>query len=138
MIREQQNGSKVHTFADSKGLVIFKHSKVKAEAFEFVSWVFSDDELSLLWLEKTGLPPARGDLTENEIFRKFYQANPMVAEYAAYVDVAVPPAFIEGTIDVQKFMGIEMLEPVQYGTKDPKTALADSVRRTDKLLNLLQ
>jgi multiple sugar transport system substrate-binding protein len=84
------------------------------------------------------LPPARGDLTENEIFTKFYQANPMVAEYAAYVDVAVPPAFIEGTIDVQKFMGIEMLEPVQYGTKDPATALADSVRRTNKLLKMLQ
>lgn len=138
MIREHPNGDKVHTFADSKGLVLFEHSKVKAEAFAFIAWVFSNDELSLLWLEKTGLPPARGDLTENEIFKTFYQANPMVAEYAAYVDVAVPPAFIEGTIDVQKFMGIEMLEPVQYGTKDPKTALADSVRRTDKLLRLLQ
>jgi multiple sugar transport system substrate-binding protein len=138
MIREQHSGDKVHTFADSKGLVIFEHSKVKAEAFAFVAWVFRNDELSLLWLEKTGLPPARGDLTENEIFTKFYQANPMVAEYAAYVDVAVPPAFIEGTIDVQKFMGIEMLEPVQYGTKDPATALADSVRRTNKLLKMLQ
>jgi multiple sugar transport system substrate-binding protein len=138
MIREYDNGEKVHTFADSKGLVIFQHSKVKAEAFAFVSWIFSNDELSLLWLEKTGLPPARGDPAENEIFRTFYQANPMVAEYAAYVDVAVPPAFIEGTIDVQKFMGIEMLEPVQYGTKDPRTALTDSVRRTDKLLKLLQ
>jgi hypothetical protein len=30
------------------------------------------------------------------------------------------------------------LEPVQYGTKDPRTALTDSVRRTDKLLKLLQ
>jgi multiple sugar transport system substrate-binding protein len=138
MVREQPNGDKVHTFADSKGLVIFEHSKVKAEAFAFISWVFSNDELSLLWLEKTGLPPARGDLTENEIFQTFYRANPMVAEYAAYVDVAVPPAFTEGTIDVQKFMGTEMLEPVQYGTKDPKTALTDSVRRTDKLLKLLQ
>jgi multiple sugar transport system substrate-binding protein len=117
---------------------LFKNSKVKEEAFAFITWVLSNDELSLLWLEKTGLPPARGDLTENKIFKAFYLANPLAAKYAAYVDVAVPPAFIESTIDVQKIMGIEMIEPVQFGTKDKETALADAIRRTNKLLKSKQ
>lgn len=138
MISEKRPADKAFTFADSKGLVLFKSSKVKKEAFAFVTWVFSNDELSLLWLQKTGLPPARDDLTENEIFREFYRTNPLAAKYAAYVDVAVPPAFIEGTIDVQKAMGNEMIEPVQFGTKDRETALADAIRRTNKLLKLRQ
>ena len=138
MITAQKVEGRPHTFADSKGLVIFRDSKLKKEAFAFISWVFSNDELSLLWLEKTGLPPARGDLADNPVFRDFYRANPMARQYAAYVDVAIPPAFIESTIDVQKTMGIEMIEPVQFGTKDTRTAMADAIRRTDKLLGLLQ
>ena len=50
--------------------------------------------------------------------------------------MAVPPAFIESTIDAQKAMGVEMIEPVQFGTKDRETALADAIRRTNKLLRL--
>lgn len=138
MISEKLPADKTFTFADSKGLVLFKNSKVKDEAFAFITWVLSNDELSLLWLEKTGLPPARGDLTENKIFKTFYQANPLAEKYAAYVDVAVPPAFIESTIDAQKAMGVEMIEPVQFGTKDKETALADAIRRTNKLLKLQQ
>ena len=138
MIGEKRAVDKAFTFADSKGLVLFKNSEVKEEAFAFIAWVFGNDELSLLWLQKTGLPPARDDLTENEIFKEFYRANPLAEKYAAYVDVAVPPAFIESTIDVQKVMGNEMIEPVQFGTKDRETAMADAIRRTNKLLKLRQ
>jgi multiple sugar transport system substrate-binding protein len=138
MISEKLAAEKTFTFADSKGLVLFKSSKVKEEAFAFITWVFSNDELSLLWLQKTGLPPARDDLIENEMFKEFYRTNPLAEKYAAYVDVAVPPAFIERTIDVQKVMGNEMIEPVQFGTKDRETALADAIRRTNKLLKLQQ
>ncbi|WP_165776987.1 ABC transporter substrate-binding protein [Paremcibacter congregatus] len=135
MIVLREGQGKTFTFADSKGLVLFKNSKVKEEAFAFLSWVLSQDEYSLLWLEKTSLPPARGDLMENAIFRAFYDTHPLARQYAAYVDVALPSAFIENTIDVQKTMGYEMVEPVKFGTKAPKDALADAVRRTNKLLD---
>ncbi len=138
MITARKDTGRPHTFADSKGLVIFRDSKLKKEAFAFISWVLSSDELSLLWLEKTGLPPARGDLAENLVFESFYRTNPLARQYAAYVDVAIPPAFIESTIDVQKTMGIEMIEPIQFGTKDTRTAMADAIRRTNKLLGLLR
>lgn len=135
MIRETDNGSKSITYADSKGLVVFKHSKLKKEAFEFISWFFNHDEFSLLWLEKTGMPPARGDLISNPIFTKFYQTNPLARQYALYVDVAVPPAFIEETLDLHKIMNVEMIEPVKFGTKSIVDATKDAISRTDKLLN---
>lgn len=138
MITNHKAKDKTFTFADTKGLVIFKSSKLKNEAFAFISWVFSNDELSLLWLEKTGLPPARGDLIDNVIFKEFYDAHPLARQYALYVDVAIPPAFIESTVDVQKSMGIEMIEPIQFGTKNIETALSDAVRKTNKLLGRLQ
>lgn len=138
MIAAQKSTGKTHTFADSKGLVIFRHSNLKQEAFDFISWVFQNDDLSLLWLEKTSLPPARGDLTENAIFKSFYETHPIARIYAAYVDVAVPSAFIESTIDVQKTMGFEMVEPMKFGNKSPETALADAVRRTNILLRRSQ
>ncbi len=134
MITKHKGDGKTFTLADSKGLVIFKNSKVKEEAFAFISWVFSNDEISLLWLEKTSLPPARGDLMDNVIFKNFYNTHPIARQYASYVNVAVPSAFTENTIDVQKTMGFEMVDPVKFGTKSPEAALADAVRRTDKIL----
>ncbi|PCI60815.1 MAG: sugar ABC transporter substrate-binding protein [Gammaproteobacteria bacterium] len=129
-----QNKSKTSTFADSKGLVLFKSSQVKAEAFAFINWVFMNDELSILWLDKTGMPPARGDLTTNKMFNDFYSTHPLGKAYASYVDVAVPPAFIEETIDVQKVMNVEMIGPVKFGIKNVKEAAKDAVIRTNKLL----
>jgi multiple sugar transport system substrate-binding protein len=134
MVGEKTGTNKTYTFADTKGLVLFKHSRVQEQAFEFVSWIFSNDELSLLWLEETGLPPARGDLLVNPIFESYFQRQPLAAKYAEYVDVAVPPAFIETTIEVQKAMGVEMLEPIEFHTKDIDTAMSESVERINKLL----
>ncbi|PCJ39341.1 MAG: sugar ABC transporter substrate-binding protein [Alphaproteobacteria bacterium] len=134
MITKHKGEGKTFTLADSKGLVIFKSSKVKEAAFDFISWVFSNDEISLLWLEKTSLPPARGDLMDNVIFKRFYDTHPMARQYASYVNVAIPSAFTQSTIDVQKTMGFEMIDPVKFGIKTPKEALADAIRRTDKIL----
>lgn len=125
---------KTHTFADCKGIVLFKSSKVQAEALAFMSWVFNDDDLSLLWFKETGMPPARGDLMTNPIFAGFYQANPMAAQYAAYVDVGVPTAPIEETIDVNKIMSVQMVEAVYFGAKPVRQAAAEAARRTDQLL----
>ncbi len=134
MIGETASEGLAATFADTKGLVVFKSSKVQTEAWEFLKWVFSDDDLTLLWLEKTGLPPARGDLADSPMLSAYYAENPLAAEYARYVGVAVPPAMITQTIDVQKSMGTEMIEAIAFATKDIETAISDSVARTNALL----
>jgi multiple sugar transport system substrate-binding protein len=126
------------TFADSKGVVLFKSSKVKNEAFAFISWVLGNDELNLLWLEKTGMMPARADLLTNPVFRRYFATNPMAKTYADYVNVAVPPALNENTIDIQKAMTLQLVGALALGTKQPEQALADAAHETDRILQAHQ
>jgi multiple sugar transport system substrate-binding protein len=130
----ENGGAKAHTFADCKGIVLFKSSKVNADALKFISWLMFDDEISLLWLKATGMPPSRGDLTSNPIFTEFYRRNPLAREYASYVDVGVPTAPIEETIDVNKIMNVQMIEPMLFESKPAALAAADASRSTNRML----
>lgn len=130
----ESGGAKAHTFADCKGMVLFKSSKVQAEALAFMAWVASDDELSLLWFQETGMPPARGDLLSNPLFADFYRKNPLAAQYTAYVDVGQPSIPLEETIDVNKLMNVLMVEPILFKGESVKQAAAETSRRTDRLL----
>ncbi|RAO98363.1 sugar ABC transporter substrate-binding protein [Petrotoga sp. 9PW.55.5.1] len=124
----------IYTFADAKGLVIFKTTKHPKEAWDFVKWVFSREDFDLKWLEYTKMPPAREDLLTNELFSDFWEQNPLAAEYAKYVPYAVPPATISTTVDVQDLMTFELVEPLMYGTKDPKKALDDVIKAINRIL----
>lgn len=124
----------IYTFADAKGLVIFKTTKHPKEAWDFVKWVFSREDFDLKWLEYTKMPPAREDLLTNDIFKGFWDQNPLAAQYAKYVPYAVPPATISMTVDVQDLMTVELVEPLMYGTKDPQKALDDAVKAINRIL----
>jgi multiple sugar transport system substrate-binding protein len=137
IVRKEVAAGETHTLADTKGLVLFKHSKVKKQAFEFISWVFSNEELSVLWLEKTGLPPARGDLSSNALFQNFYRSHPLAKAYADQVSASVPPAFTEFTIEVQKIMS-NMMESIKYAQTSPEVAISDAVEKTNELLVRMQ
>lgn len=126
------------TFADSKGIVLFKSSKVKHEAFAFISWVLGNDQLNLLWLEKTGMMPARADLLTNPLFKAYFSTHPMAKTYANYVNVAVPPALNEDTIDIQKAMTLQLVGALTLGTKAPAQAVADAAHETNRILQAHQ
>lgn len=126
------------TFSDSKGIVIFRSSKVKKEAFAFISWVLGDEHLNLLWLQKTGMMPARDDLLRNPVFADFFNTHPADRVYATYVDVAIPPALNENTIDIQKVMTQELVGPLVFRTKAPQAALDDAASQTDRILRIRQ
>jgi len=138
MLAEAEQPGKTTTFTDSKGIVLFKSSKVKSEAFAFIAWALGDEDLNLLWIEKTGSPPARGDLLTNPRFARHYADNPIERAYAQYVEVAFPPALTEYTIDVQKIMTVALVEPLSTGHAAPAAALADAVARTNAFLALQQ
>lgn len=124
------------TFSDSKGVVIFKSSKVSRQAFDFLSWVIGEDDLNLLWLQRTGLSPARGDLLQNPRFSAYYRSSPIGRAYARHVASARPPALSEYTIDIQKIMTSNLVEPLMTGRQPPAAALADAVARTDRMLQV--
>nr|WP_206076301.1 extracellular solute-binding protein [Marinitoga lauensis] len=124
----------IYTFADTKGLVIFKSSKVQKEAWDFVKWVFSNPENDKLWLEMTKMPPARSDLLTNNLFKEFFDKNPLAAQYAKYVGYAVPPALISKTVDVQDEMTVSLIEPLMYGKADAETAVKNSVKKINRII----
>lgn len=135
---QQAHAGKAHTFADSKGIVLFKTSRLQPEALAFLAWVFSSDDISLLWFKETGMPPARGDLMVNPIFSDFYRTNPLAAKYAAHVAVGVPTAAIEETIDVNKIMSAQMVEPMLFDSRPVPQVAAEAARATTALLRRSQ
>ncbi|MDT8760911.1 ABC transporter substrate-binding protein [Sphingomonas psychrotolerans] len=126
----------VATFSDSKGVVIFKTSRVRREAFDFLAWVLGEEELNLLWLRRTGLSPARGDLLQNPRFAEYYRTNAIGRVYAEHVASARPPALSEYTIDIQKIMTTRLVEPLMTGQLKPAEALAQAAARTDQMLKV--
>lgn len=125
----------IYTFADTKGLVMFKTCKYKEEAWEFIRWVFSNIENDRTWMVKTNLPPARGDLTTNPIFVDYMNQNPYFAKYAKYVGYAVPPALTTKTVDIQDVMTQYLMEPLMYGKATPEKALETVSKRIKEILH---
>ncbi len=113
----------IFTFADTKGLVMFKSCKYKEEAWEFLKWVYSNEENDLRWVTMTNLPPARGDLLTNEMFKDYMSENEFFSQYAGYVPYAVPPALTTKTVDVQDAMTDYLVEPLMYDKAGPEEAL---------------
>jgi multiple sugar transport system substrate-binding protein len=128
----------IYTFADTKGMVLFTQSKNKKEAWEFIKWYFSDIKHDVAWLEATNMPPVREDITTNPVFNDYWASHPVVKKYAEGVPYSVPPALIDKTIEVQRIMGREMIEPIWFGTKEPEQAMADAVKAIEDYLSLSQ
>jgi len=128
----------VYTFADTKGMVIFSQSKNKKAAWEFVKWYFSDIKHDVGWLQVTNMPPVREDLVTNPAFKSYWADHPVVKEYAEGVPYSVPPALTSKTIEVQRIMGREMIEPIWFGTKSPEQAIADAAKAVEDYLALGQ
>ena len=124
----------IYTFADTKGLVMFKKTKYKKEAFEFIKWVYTNPLNDAKWIELTKMPPARGDIATNPVFEKYVKADKYFAQTASYVAYAVPPALIENTIDVQNAMTSYLMEPLVYQKATPDEALRKAVKEINKLL----
>lgn len=71
-------GSWMYIFVDVKGMVLFKFSLMQVELFVFMVWLFSDDELSLLWFKEIGMLLVCGDLMSNLCFVVFFCYNLLV------------------------------------------------------------
>jgi multiple sugar transport system substrate-binding protein len=131
-------GDPVYTFADTKGMIMFTQSQHKEEAWEFIKWYFADVQHDVDWLEATNMPAVREDMTTNPAFDAYWADHPVVKEYAEGVPYSVPPALIATTIEVQRIMGREMIEPIWFGTKTPDEAMADAVAAIEDYLTLGQ
>ena len=128
----------VYVFADTKGMVLFAQSKHKQEAWEFMKWYFTNVAHDVAWLQATNMPPVREDLLTNPAFSDYWKTHPVVKKYAEGVPYSIPPALTSKTIEVQRIMGREMIEPIWFGTKTPEQAMQDAVKAIEDYLALSQ
>ncbi len=125
----------VYTFADTKGMVMFKKSKMKKEAWEFMKWYFGDVKHIVKWLEGTGQAPAREDLMTNPLFQEYWKKNPEVKAYAEQIPYSLPPAPIANTVEVHNLINSELWEPIIFGKKTVDQALKDLIPKVQVLWN---
>lgn len=114
----------VKTFADAKGLVIFA-SAPEAEqkaAMEFLTWVYSDPENDVAWLEETNLPPARDDMSTNDMFKSFLEENPAIVPYAEAIKNGIPSIDNPKYNELQTLIGQHAVNPLVKGETTPEEA----------------
>nr|WP_242694873.1 ABC transporter substrate-binding protein [Pseudogracilibacillus auburnensis] len=115
------------TFADTKGLVMYASATKEQQeaAMKFIQWVYSNPENDMKWLEKTNLPPARDDLAENEEFKAFMEANPVLQPYAEAVPLGVPPMDNPKFNELQTYIGQHAFNKVVNGEITPEQGWED-------------
>lgn len=93
----ENEGDTAYSYADSKGLVFYKHDSISQDehdgAVAFVSWVHSAEnsaQADLEWLNATNMMPVRGDFAENETFAPIIAELPALKGLADYIPNAIP------------------------------------------------
>lgn len=128
-VPDNVNPADSKTFADTKGIVIYSQVSEEEQkaAFDFITWVYSNPENDLTWFEKTNLPPARDDLSNNEAFNSYLDQNPQLKMYAENIPNAIPPIDHEKFVEIQEEIGKAALNPIVKGEKNPDKAWDDMV-----------
>lgn len=92
-----KQGDTPYTFADSKGLVLYKNSAISDDqhqgAIEFLKYVFTGpgkDTFDVDWLNKTSMLPVRGDLTTNSTLTSYFDQNPGLKAVSSFVSDGIP------------------------------------------------
>lgn len=93
----ENEGDTAYSYADSKGIVFYKHESISQDehdgAVAFVSWVYSAENSSqadLEWLNATNMMPVRGDIAQNETFAPIMEELPALKGLAEYIPNAIP------------------------------------------------
>ena len=101
-------GDTAYSYADSKGIVFYKHDSISQDehdgAVAFVSWVYSAEnsaEADLEWLNVTSMMPVRGDIAENETFAAIMEELPALKGLAEYIPNAVPSMAPDKMTEIQ-------------------------------------
>ena len=126
--------NKGYCFMDVKGLVIFKSSHHPEEAWEFLKWVFSSDEMTILWMKLSNHPASRGDLLTNPAFEDFFDDNDLLKQIARFIPLGRPAAPITKTAEVQQVMTQNLTNAMIYNVDTVDKALKEASQKIDRIL----
>ncbi|XAU98665.1 ABC transporter substrate-binding protein [Caldifermentibacillus hisashii] len=128
-VPDDRDPSNAKTFADAKGIVIYASAtkEEQAAAMEFLTWVYSNPDTDMKWLEDTDLPPARDDLGTNEAFASYFEQKPFMKAYADTVAKGVPPMENSKYNEIQTIIGQNAFNKIVKGQITPEQAWKDMV-----------
>lgn len=123
----------VVTYGDYKNMAIFSTTKHPREAWEFVKFMLSETN-DLKLLEMCNQLPLRKDILSASTFQAYFEANPMMREFATLLPNTVG-------VDNSPFLQ-EIFETISreyeisciYGKKDPSQAIGDAAMKSKKIL----
>ncbi len=114
----EKSGDTPYTFADSKGLVLYKNSTISEDqhkgAIEFVKYVFTGagkDTFDVDWLNTTSMLPVRGDLDTNATLNTYFDKNPELKAVSAFVANGIPCMAHEKMSDILSALASKGLTP---------------------------
>jgi multiple sugar transport system substrate-binding protein len=114
----EKSGDKPYTFADSKGLVLYKNKNISEDqhkgAIEFLKYVFTGagkDTFDVDWLDTTSMLPVRGDLQTNSTLTAYFTKNPELKAVSAFVADGIPCMAHEKMSDILTALAAKGLTP---------------------------
>ncbi len=114
----EKAGDTPYTFADSKGLVLYKNKNVSDDqhkgAIEFLKYVFNGagkDTFDVDWLNSTSMLPVRGDLSTNSTLTSYFEKNPELKAVSAFVANGIPCMANEKMSDILTALAAKGLTP---------------------------
>ncbi len=124
----------VYTYGDPKNIVIFNTCKNPQKAWEFLKFVINvKNDFKLLQL--TTQIPRRKALSENTLFKTYFEKNPRTVPFAKQAE------YIRGTDtcpqlkEVFDVISQEYEACVIYGTKSPEKAISDAAKAAQVILD---
>jgi len=137
----EKAGDTPYTFADSKGLVLYKNKNVSDDqhkgAIEFLKYVFNGagkDTFDVDWLNSTSMLPVRGDLSTNATLTSYFEKNPELKAVSAFVANGIPCMANEKMSDILTALAAKGLTPYvtqkvensQIGSTPDSTSYVDA------------
>lgn len=114
----EKSGDTPYTFADSKGLVLYKNKNISEDqhkgAIEFLKFVFTGagkDTFDVDWLDLTAMLPVRGDLETNATLKDYFTKNPEIKAVSTFVANGIPCMANEKMSDILTSLGESGLTP---------------------------
>lgn len=114
----EKSGDKAYTFADSKGLVLYKNKNISDDqhngAIEFLKYCMTGagkDSFDLDWLNATTMLPVRGDLDTDTALTSYFSENPAMKAISASVANGIPCMANEKMSDILTALASKGLTP---------------------------
>ncbi len=121
------------TVAGGEYLALFKQTRHRQEAWEFMKWIIRP-EIQAMWSMKSGYLPVRRAVHGIPEYQKYLEENPALKAYVDQLEVGQAPNPVDyESLKITRNIA-EAIEQATLGNTDPKRALDESAAKSNELL----